>query len=140
MEVTDSEGECSGAEMLTIEAVELKILMWQPSTLGPLTKECFMAEQVAGMKLQELIPGLLIGAGEVPAPLAELSEMGIGRILQLQWVDYAGPEGPEGEAEAEPEVEEVEAVESVEPRENGEVQVVLLEWKDGEWLQGEVLS
>ena len=127
-----------GAEMI-IKPVELKILMWQPSTLGPLTKECFMAEQVAGMKLQELIPGLLIGAGEVPAP-AKLSEMGIGRILQLQWVDYAGPEGPEGEAEAEPEVEEVEAVESVEPRENGEVQVVLLEWKDGEWLQGEVLS
>lgn len=92
------------------------------------------------MKLQELIPGLLIGAGEVPAPLVELSEMGIGRILQLQWLDNAGPEGPEGEAEAEPEVEAVEAVEAVEPRENGEVQVVLLEWKDGEWLQGEVLS
>ncbi|CAL1142877.1 unnamed protein product, partial [Cladocopium goreaui] len=102
---------------------------------GLLTHSTARSWEVAGMKLQELIPGLLIGAGEVPAP-AELSEMGIGRILQLQWVDYAGPEGPEGEAEAEPEVEEVEAVESVEPRENGEVQVVLLEWKDGEWLQG----
>ena len=79
------------------------------------------------MKLKELIPGLLIGAAEVPAgSLAELSEMGVGRILQLQWVDHAGE--PEGDAEA------------VELRENGEVQGVLLEWKDGEWLQGEVLT
>ena len=60
------------------------------------------------MHLQELIPGLLIGAGEAPG--RELWEMGIRRILQLQWDHPQGPQGPQGQGpEGEAEEVEVEA-------------------------------